>query len=148
MSSESGQRYSMEELKRRNRPTDMAEPTPETHPTAEEWEELTERLELLESGLVRILSLLSARPVQEQAATQKRMDVLISEVAALRTALQPAGKKNERRSLRKRFPRIRLPRPTLTWLLPIPAAGLLALVSWVMWSSLGKLLSAFSLMAP
>ena len=146
MSSESGQRYSLEELKRRNRPADMI--APETHPTAEEWEELTERLELLESGVARILSLLSARPVQERAATLKQMDILISEVAALRKMQQPAGKKKERRSSPIWRIRIRLPHPTWAWLLPIPAAGTLALVFWVIWSGLGKILSVFSLMLP
>ena len=148
MSSESGQRYSMEELKRRNRPADMTAPIPAAHPTAEEWKELTDRLELLETGVARVLSQLSVLAAREQAVTKTQIDTLTAEVAALRTALQPAGKKKGRHSSRKRFPRIRLPRPTLAWLLPIPVAGLLALVSWVMWSSLGKLLSAFSLMTP
>ena len=126
----------------------MTAPTPETHPTAEEWEELTEQLELLETGVARVLSQLSVWAAREPAVTKTQINTLTAEVAALQTALQPAGKKNERRSSRKRFPKIRLPRPTLAWLLPIPVAGLLVLVSWVMWFNLGKLLSAFSLMAP
>lgn len=138
----------MEELKRRNRPADMAVSMPETHPTAEEWEELTERLELLKTGMARIPSLLSARPVQEQAVTLKQMEILISEVAELRKMQQSAGKKKERRSCPIWRIRVRLPNPAWEWLLPIPAAGLVALVSWIVWCSLGKILSVFSLMVP
>lgn len=104
MNSESGKRYSMEALKRMNRPKEPEPAEPEAwHPTPEDWDELTERLELLESGTARILNLLSTRQKQEPTATREQMVALTAEVAALRTMLQPAGKKNGRHSSRRRL---------------------------------------------
>lgn len=136
MSSGSDRQLSMEELRRRN----MQRPPEEyRHPTAEEWRELTASLtamgELLAEQML-LLEEISAkiRPqaVQEQAAG------LIRETGEIRRLLEQAGKKRERRFS---LPKIRLPRPSLEWLLvPTVLLGLLAL--WYSWAALWNGLTA------
>ena len=101
MSSESGQKYSLEELKQMNRPPDAPSRTTmsATCPTPEEWDELTQRLDLIESNVAKALTLLHRRPTEEPA-TRQQVEALTVEVAALRTMLQPDGRRNGRRCWR------------------------------------------------
>ena len=169
MSLESGKDLSMEDLKNRNMPqslrreqtaqepaptstvreptqqaTEPPAPMPEVHPTQPEWSELLTMLSALYRSTAaqnRLLERLISKPIIY--ATREQADTLTRELTAIRTQLEQAGKKKERRcSLR--LPRLRLPRlsPALLLIPPI----LLAL--WVVWSSLGTLWSAISPLLP
>ena len=77
MSSESGQRLPMEELKRRNAPQSMI---PQNCPSKEEWQELLHRLDELERHTAAHTALLretSSRrepcPTQAQMGRRKRL---------------------------------------------------------------------------
>ena len=162
MSLESGRAYSQEELKQLNMPqslrreqtaqepeptqqaTEPTTPTPEVHPTQPEWSELLTMFSALyrtTAAQNRLLERLISKP--SIYATKEQADTLTRELTAIRTQLEQAGKKKERRcSLR--LPRLRLPRlsPALLLIPPI----LLAL--WVVWSSLGTLWNAISSILP
>ena len=122
MSSESGKRCSVKELKERNLPL-------EAHPTAGEWDNLL----VILSGLYRLTAAWTdgmakpGCPALEELRMQT--EVLVRETAAIRQLLErqeQAGKKKERRRLR--LPRVTLPRPSLAWLWAIPISlGLLVL---------------------
>ena len=93
MSSESGQRLSMEELKRRNAPQPMQ---PQTCPSKEEWQELLHRLDELERHTAAHTALLrevSSR--REPCPTQAQMEALARDVAEIQALLRQAGKKKE-----------------------------------------------------
>ena len=113
MSSESGKRLSMAELRDRNRPLPPSPPQmPEPYPTPEEWEYLIERIGVLD---YRTAEICAALPRLRSLATREQVEKLAAEVQALTAMCQPAGKKKERRSWRFRFPKI-----SLRWLLVIP----------------------------
>lgn len=136
MSSESDRQLSMEELRRRN----MQKPPAETlHPTAGEWQSLTAALTAMGELLaeqVLLLEKIAARP--KPWATQEQMTELIREAREIHRLLEQAGKKRERRFS---LPKIRLPRPSLEWLLvPAVLLGLLAL--WYSWAALWNGLTA------
>ena len=165
MSLESGRAYSQEELKQLNMPqslrreqtaqepaptstvqeltqqaTEPPAPMPEVHPTQPEWSELLTMLSALYRTTAAQNRLISKPSIY---ATREQADTLTRELAAIRTLLEQAGKKKERRcSLR--LPRLRLPRlsPALLLIPPI----LLAL--WVAWSSLDTLWNAISSILP
>lgn len=136
MSSESGKRCSIEELKEKNLP-------PECHPTAEEWDNLLAIL----SALYRLTEAQAdgmanpSCPAMEELWAQT--EVLVRETAAIRQLLErreQAGKKKGR----WRLPQVTLPRPRLTWLWAVPILlGLLVL--WysgaAIWNNLLKPLS-------
>ena len=157
MSSESGQRLPMEELKRRN----ASQPVPtQTCPSQEEWENLllmisalyqltteqSKALENLERHTAAHTALLrEASSQREPYPTQAQMEALARDVAEIRAILRQAGKRNEKRFS---LPGIRLPRlrlPDIPWsslLLGLAALALTGLVLWVVWSSLDTLWSA------
>lgn len=100
MSSESGQRLSLEELKQRNLPPQgtpsQTEPMPPEHPTQQEWSELLARLERLEASVGAQEAPLRALSRQVgQLPTQEQMEEQAREVAQLRAAVQQAGRKKE-----------------------------------------------------
>ncbi len=130
MSSESDRQLSIEELRRRN----TQRPATETqHPTAEEWLELTAALTAMGGLLaeqVLLLEEIAARP--KSWATQEQTAELIREAKVIRSLLEQARKKKERRFF---LSTIRLPRPSPEWLLiPATLLGLLAL--WYSWATL------------
>lgn len=130
MSSESDRQLSMEELRRRNMQKSSAETQ---HPTAQEWAELTAALtamgELLTEQML-LLEEMSAKP--SPWTTQEQTAELIQEAREIRRLLEQAGRKKERRFS---LPAIRLPWPSLEWLLlPAMLLGLLAL--WYGWAAL------------
>ena len=130
MSSESDRQLSMEELRRRNMQKSSAETQ---HPTAQEWAELTAALtamgELLTEQML-LLEEMSAKP--SPWTTQEQTAELIQEAREIRRLLEQAGRKKERRFS---LPAIRLPWPSLEWLLlPAILLGLLAL--WYGWAAL------------
>ena len=130
MSSESDRQLSMEELRRRNMQKSSAETQ---HPTAEEWLELTAALTTLGELLAEQMLLLeeiAARP--KSWATQEQTAELIREAKVIRSLLEQAGKKRERRFS---LPTVRLPRPSPEWLL-IPALLLGLLALWYGWATL------------
>ncbi len=113
MSSESGKRLSVAELRDRNRPLPPLPPQmPEPYPTPEEWAYLIERIEVLD---YRTAEICAALPRLRSLATREQVEKLAAEVQALTAMCQPAGKKKERRSWRPRLPKI-----SLRWLLVIP----------------------------
>lgn len=134
MSSESGKRCSVEELKEKNLP-------PESHPTAEEWDNLLAIL----SALYRLTAAQADGitkpkcPAMEELRTQT--EVLVKEVAAIRQLLERReqdGKQKER----WRLPPVTLPKPRLAWLWVIP----ILLGLWVMWYSLDALWNGINLL--
>lgn len=129
MSSESDRQLSMEELRRRN----MQRPPKTVYPTTEEWQELTAALTAMGKILAEQMLLLeemSAKP--SPWTTQERIAELIQEAKEIRRLLEQAGRKKERRFS---LPAIRLPWPSLEWLLlPAMLLGLLAL--WYGWAAL------------
>ena len=157
MSLSSDSRSSLEELKRRNLPSEAqdeeppaqteAAPAPEIHPTTEEWDNLLAIL----SALYRLTAeeydrraVESSDPILHRMSTQ--LTALTEEAAAIRRLLEQerqrreqAGKKRGRR-FSIRFPKISLPRPSPGWLfLPLILAAL-----WALWYSLGALWNALS----
>lgn len=130
MSSESDRQLSMEELRRRNTQRSATETQ---HPTAEEWLELTAALtamgELLAEQML-LLEEIAARP--KSWATQEQTAELTREAKVIRSLLEQVGKKRERRFS---LPTVRLPRPSLEWLL-IPALLLGLLALWYGWATL------------
>ena len=95
MSSESGQRLSVEELKRLNLPPQSAPMLP-AHPTQQEWSELLARLERLEASVGAQEAPLRALSRQVgQLPTQEQMEELAREVAQLRAEVRQAGRKKE-----------------------------------------------------
>ena len=95
MNSESGQRLSVEELKRLNLPPQSAPMLP-AHPTQQEWSELLARLERLEAGVSAQEAPLRALSRQVgQLPTQEQMEELAREVAQLRAEVRQAGRKKE-----------------------------------------------------
>ena len=136
MNSESGQKLSLEELKQRN----AQEPTPDAHPTQEEWSELLTilsalyRLTAAQHDLTEaLLRNLRSSPVPAQT------EEILRELRTLREAAQQAGRPNG-----NFFSRVghRLPRPDwpTVFALLLAAAALLLL-----WWGLGAGWSSFSL---
>ena len=149
MSLGSGQKFSMEELKRLHQPTPQStvqkqRPPPEAHPTKEGWEEMMEYLDTLwyhtdlQTNLLKKVSeLLTDLP------TRTQMDELLKAVKHLEQMSEQAGKPKE-----KRFSlpgsRLRLPHldgPTVVVLLMAVAAFLL------LWWGLDTVWSSLSLMS-
>ena len=136
MNSESGQKLSLEQLKQRN----TQEPTPDAHPTQEEWSELLTilstlyRLTAAQYDLTEAL-LRNLRSSQAPAQTEE----ILRELRTLREAAQQAGRPNG--SFLSR-PGRRLPRPDwpAVFALLLAAAALLLL-----WWGLGADWSSFSL---
>ena len=159
MNSGSEKKLSMDELLEKNRPTQMAQATPqlpaqeltpptEDHPTKAEWEDLQSVLYTLGHHTERQTGYLKkSSELLAQLPTRTQMDELLKAVKHLEQMSEQAGKRNEKRfSLPGiRRPRLRLPHldgPTWAVLL-IGAAALLLL-----WWGLGTVWSNLSLMLP
>ena len=109
MNSESGQRLSVEELKRLNQPPAPSAPAaPPDAPTGQNWDDLlaaltalyqlestnSDQLERLKAGVSAQEALLRALSRQVgQLPTQEQTEALARDVAQIREALQQAGKK-------------------------------------------------------
>ena len=129
MNSESGQRLSVEELKRLNLPPQSAPMLP-VHPTQQEWSEQLARLERLEASVGAQEALLRALNRQVgQLPTQAQLEELAGDVAQMRAELKQAGKQSG-----KCFSLPRLHLPYIPWrslLLGLAALALTGLVLWV-----------------
>ena len=158
MNSGSEKKLSMDELLEKNRPTQMAQTTPqlpaqelttppEVHPTKAEWEELLSSLCTLgyhterQTGYLKKSSELLA-----QLPTRTQMDELLKAVKHLEQMSEQAGKRNEKHFS---LPGIRLPRLRLphldgpTWTVLLMGAAAFLLLWWgldTVWSSLSLLL--------
>lgn len=158
MSSESGQRLPMEELKRRNAP----QPTPaQTGPSKEEWDNLL----LMISALYRVTTeqsnalenlerhteahtalLLEASSRREPCPTQAQMEALARDVAEVQRMLRQAGKKKERSASP---PSLATALSVLIWLALILLGTMVGMVVLrTIWSGLAALWSAVKLLIP
>lgn len=158
MSSESEQRLSMEELKRRNAP----QPTPaQTGPSKEEWDNLL----LMISALYRVTTeqsnalenlerhteahtalLLEASSRREPCPTQAQMEALARDVAEVQRMLRQAGKKKERSASP---PSLATALSVLIWLALILLGTMVGMVVLrTIWSGLAALWSAVKLLIP
>ena len=140
MSSESGQRLPMEELKRRNAPQTMI---PQNCPSKEEWQELLHRLDELERHTAAHTALLrEVSNRREPCPAQAQMEALARDVARIRAELQQTGKKKERR-----FSLPKLCLPYIPWsrlFLGLAALSMTGAALWVVWSSWEKIWNIFS----
>ena len=162
MNSESGQRLSVEELKRLNQPPAPSVPaTPPDAPARQDWDDLlaaltalyqlentnSNRLERLEASVGPQEALLRALGRQVgQLPTQAQLEALARDVAQMRAELQQAGKKRERH--------FSLPKPHLPYipwsslLLGLMSLLLIGGVLWAVWFSWEKLWSAAQTLLP
>ena len=162
MNSESGQRLSVEELKRLNQPPAPSVPAaPPDAPTGQNWDDLpaaltalyrlektnSDRLERLEASVGPQEALLRALSRQMgQLPTQAQLEALARDVAQMRAELQQAGKKRERH--------FSLPKPHLPYipwsslLLGLMSLLLIGGVLWAVWFSWEKLWSAAQTLLP
>ena len=167
MNSESGQRLSVEELKRLNQAPGPSIPaTPPDAPARQDWDDLlaaltalyrqestnSGRLERLEASVGPQEALLRALGRQVgQLPTQAQLEALAGDVAQMRAELKQAGKKRERHFS---LPRLRLPKlrlPDISWsslLLGLTALALTGGVLWAVWFSWEKLWSAAQTLLP
>ena len=141
MSSESGQRLPMEELKRRN-----AIPA-QTCPSKEEWQELLHRLDELERHTAAHTALLREVSGQrEPCPTREQMEALTRDVAEVQRLLQQAGKKKE---LSVSPPSLETALSVLIWLALILLGTLVGMVVLrTIWSGLAALWSAVRTLIP
>ena len=144
MSSESGQRLSMEELKRRNAPQTMI---PQNCPSKEDWQELLHRLDELErhtAAHTALLRELSSR--REPCPTQTQMEELARDMAEIQALLQQAGKKKE---FSISPPSLRTAMSVIVWLALILLGTMVGMVVLrVIWSGLAALWSVIKLLIP
>ena len=162
MNSESGQRLSVEELKRLNQPPAPSVPaTPPDAPTRQDWDDLlaaltalyrlestnSGRLERLEASVGPQEALLRALGRQVgQLPTQAQLEALAGDVAQMSAELKQAGKKRERH--------FSLPKPHLPYipwsslLLGLMSLLLIGGVLWAVWFSWEKLWSAAQTLLP
>lgn len=158
MSSESGQRLPMEELKRRNAP----QPTPaQTGPSKEEWDNLllmisalyrvtteqSKALENLERHTEAHTALLrEASSRRKPYPTQAQMEALARDVAEVQRMLRQAGKKKERSASP---PSLATALSVLIWLALILLGTMVGMVVLrTIWSGLAALWSAVKLLIP
>ena len=158
MSSESGQRLPMEELKRRNASQPVAT---QTCPSQEEWDNLllmisalyqltaeqSKALENLERHTEAHTALLrEASSRRKPYPTQAQMEALARDVAEMQRLLRQAGK-------RKEFsispPSLRTALSVLVWLALILLGTMVAMVVLqTIWSGLAALWSAVKMLIP
>ena len=156
MNSESGQRLSVEELKRLNQPPAPSVPaTPPDAPTRQDWDDLlaaltalyqlentnSNRLERLEASVGPQEALLRALGRQVgQLPTQAQLEALAGDVAQLSAELKQAGKKKE---LSISPPSLETALSVLIWLALILLATMVGMVVLrTTWSGLAALWSA------
>ena len=139
MSSESEKKLSLEELRQMNMPQPLS---PERHPTAADWLELSAALEAMGQLLAeQKLTLEELASRSYPGPTQGQIQNLLREAKEIRRLLEQAGKKREPRFS---LPRLQLPQPTWTWL-AVPA---ILLGLWVLWYSWGVLWSGLAGLFP
>lgn len=153
MNSGSGQRLSVEELKRLNQPPAPSVPaTPPDTPTGQDWDDLlaaltalyrlesanSDRLERLEASVGPQEALLRALSQQVgQLPTQEQTEALARDVAQMRAELKQAGKKRELSILP---PSLRTALSVLIWLALILLATMVGMVVLqTIWSGLAAL---------
>ena len=144
MSSESGQRLPMEELKRRNAP----QPTPtQACPSKEEWQELLHRLDELERHTAAHTALLGeASGRRELCPAQEQMEALARDVAEIQALLRQAGKKKE---ISVSPPSLGTAMSVMIWLALILLGTMVGMVVLqTIWSGLSALWSAVKLLIP
>ena len=144
MSSESGQRLSMEELKRRNAP----QPTPtQACPSKEEWQELLHRLDELERHTAAHTALLGeASGRRELCPAQEQMEALARDVAEIQALLRQAGKKKE---ISVSPPSLSTAMSVMIWLALILLGTMVGMVVLqTIWSGLSALWSAVKILIP
>ena len=146
MSSESGQRLSVEELKRLNQPPQSATMLP-AHPTQQEWSELLTRLERLEASVGAQDALLRALSRQVgQLPTQEQLETLSREVAQLRAEVRRAGRKKE---LSISPPGLDTALSVLAWLILLLLGTMVGMVVLqTIWSGLAAVWSAVKVLIP
>lgn len=144
MSSESGQRLPMEELKRRNAPQPI--PT-QTCPSKEEWQELLHRLDELERHTAAHTALLrEASSRREPCPTQAQMEALKQDVAQIQALLRQVGKKKE---FSISPPSLGTAMSVMVWLALILLGTMVGMVVLqVIWSGLAALWSVIKLLIP
>ena len=144
MSSESGQRLPMEELKRRNAPQNMI---PQNCPSKEEWQELFHRLDELEQHTAAHTALLQeASSRREPCPTQAQMEALTRDMAEVQRLLQQAGKKKE---ISVSPPSLGTAMSVIVWLALILLGTMVGMVVLqVIWSGLAALWSVIKLLIP
>ena len=144
MSSESGQRLSMEELKRRNAPQPIST---QACPSKEEWQELLHRLDELERHTAAHTALLrEASSRREPCPTQAQMEALTRDVAEVQRLLQQAGKKKE---ISVSPPSLGTAMSVIVWLALILLGTMVGMVVLqVIWSGLAALWSVIKLLIP
>ena len=158
MSSESGQRLPMEELKRRNAPPSM---TPQSCPSKEEWENLllmiralyrlteeqSDTLENLNQHTAAHTALLrEVSNRREPCPAQAQMEALARDVAEIQALLQQAGKKKE---ISISPPSLGTAMSVMIWLALILLGTMVGMVVLqTIWPSLSALWSAVKLLVP
>lgn len=162
MNSESGQRLSVEELKRLNQAPDPSIPaTPPDTPTMQDWDDLlaaltalyrlentdSDRLERLEASVGPQEALLRALSRQVgQLPTQAQLEALARDVAQMRAELKQAGKKRE---FSVSPPSLETALSVLIWLALILLGTLVSMVVLrTIWSGLAALWSAVRTLIP
>ena len=162
MNSESGQRLSVEELKRLNQAPDPSIPaTPPNTPTMQDWDDLlaaltalyrlestnSDRLERLEASVGPQEALLRALSRQVgQLPTQAQLEALARDVAQMRAELKQAGKKRE---FSVSPPSLETALSVLIWLALILLGTLVSMVVLrTIWSGLAALWSAVRTLIP
>ena len=144
MSLESGQRLSMEELKRRNTTQSMM---PQNCPSKEEWQELLHRLDELErhtAAHTALLRELSSR--REPCPTQTQMEELARDVAEIQALQRQAGKKKE---FSVSPPSLGTAMSVIVWLALILLGTMVGMVVLqAIWSGLAALWSAVRTLIP
>lgn len=151
MNSESGQRLSLEELKRRNLPPQgtpcQTAPMPPEHPTQQEWSELLARLERLEAsvGAQEALLRVSSRQLG-QLSTQVHLETLAREVAQLRAEVRQAGRTKE---LSVSLPSLETALAVLAWLALLLLGTMVGMVVLrTIWSGLAAVWNAVKALIP
>lgn len=162
MNSESGQRLSVEELKRLNQAPDPSIPaTPPDTPTMQDGDDLlaaltalyrlestnSDRLERLEASVGPQEALLRALSRQVgQLPTQAQLEALARDVAQMRAELKQAGKKRE---FSVSPPSLETALSVLIWLALILLGTLVSMVVLrTIWSGLAALWSAVRTLIP
>ena len=162
MNSESGQRLSVEELKRLNQPPAPSVPaTPPDAPARQDWDDLlaaltalyrlestnSSRLERLEASVGPQEALLRALSRQVgQLPTQAQLEALARDVAQMRAELKQAGKKRE---FSVSPPSLETALSVLIWLALILLGTLVSMVVLrTIWSGLAALWSAVRTLIP
>lgn len=144
MSSESGQRLSMEELKQRNALQPIL-----THacPSKEEWQELLHRLDELERHTAAHTALLrEVSNRREPCPARAQMEALTRDVAEIQALLRQAGKKKE---ISVSPPSLETAMSVLLWLALILLGTMVGMVVLqTIWSGLSALWSAVKLLVP